>query len=143
MRKTFLLYFILSVIILSLTFFVCILEAYGYEEGTLNTSSAQAKHEIIGYITYTGRYIGNNLFRDSIVFSSIMIQLAIIIDGLLISSIFTFIQLIVRKTKKQPLTARKKKWRRKANKGFAKMANSAWEKNPESQKLWKFEEFSS
>lgn len=99
MRKTFLLYFILSVIILSITFFICILDAYGYEEGTLNTSSGKTKHEIIGYITYAGRFIGNNLFKDSIVFSSIIIQLAIIIDGLLISSTISFIQLIVRKTK--------------------------------------------
>jgi len=100
MRKTFLWCFIFSVIILSLTFFVCILEAYGYEEGIFNTSSAEAKHKIISYIIYTGVFIGNNYFRNSIIFSSIMIQIAIIIDGLLISSIFTFIQLIVRNTKK-------------------------------------------
>jgi hypothetical protein len=99
MRKIFLVYFILSVIILSITFFVCILEAYGYDEGTLTTSSAQAKHKIIGYITYTSRYIGKNLFRNSIVFSTIFIQFAIIIDALLISSIFTFIHLIVRRAK--------------------------------------------
>ncbi len=99
MKKIFLVYFFLSVLILSLIFFVCILEAYGYDEGTLTTSSAQAKHEIIGYITYTGRYIGNKLFKNSIIFSTIMIQFAIIIDALLISSIFTFIHLIVGKKK--------------------------------------------
>ena len=99
MRKIFLVYFFLSVLILSLTFFFCILEAYGYDEGTLTTSSAQAKHEIIGYITYTGRYIGNNLFRNSITFSTIIIQFAIITDALLISSIFTFIHLIVGRKK--------------------------------------------
>ena len=63
------------------------------------TGSAQAKHEIIGYITYTGRYIGNNLFRNSITFSTIIIQFAIITDALLISSIFTFIHLIVGRKK--------------------------------------------
>ena len=99
MRKIFLVYFLLSVLILSLTFFVCILDAYGYDEGTLTTSSAQAKHEIIGYITYTGRYIGNNFFRNSITFPTIIIQLAIIIDALLISSIFTFIHLILGRKK--------------------------------------------
>ena len=52
MKKIFLVYFFLSVLILSLTFFVCILDAYGYDEGTLTTSSAQAKYKIIGYITY-------------------------------------------------------------------------------------------
>lgn len=99
MRKLFLVYFFLSVLILSLTFFVCILDAYGYDEGTLTTSSAQAKYKIIGYITYVGRCIGNNFFRNSIIFSSIMIQFAIIIDGLIISSIFSFIHLIVRRIK--------------------------------------------
>jgi len=95
MKKTFLVYFFLSVFILSITFFVCILEAYGYDEGTLNTSSAHTKYKIIGYITYIGRQIGYNFFRDSIIFSSFLIQFSIIIDGLLISSITTFIHLIV------------------------------------------------
>ena len=99
MRKTFLVYLIISVLILSLTFFVCILDAYEYEMGTLNTSSAQAKYKIIGYISYTGRFIGNNLFRNSTLFSSIMIQFSIILDGLLISSIFTFLHLILEKIK--------------------------------------------
>jgi hypothetical protein len=81
-------------------------QAYGYDEGTLTTSSAQAKYKIIGYITYTGRYIGNNLFRNSIVFSTIIIQLAIIVDALLISSIFTFIHLIIGRKK----TAAKRNW---------------------------------
>ena len=102
MRKIFLVYFFLSVLILSLTFFVCILEAYGYDEGTLTTSSAQAKHQIIGYITYIGRYIGNNFFRNSIIFSTIIIQFAIIIDSLLISSIFAFFHLIVGRKKNSP-----------------------------------------
>jgi hypothetical protein len=99
MRKFFLAYFFLSVVILSLTFFVCIIEAYGYDEGTLTTNSAKTKHEIIGYISYTGRYIGNNIFRNSIMFSTFMIQFAIIIDALLISSIFTFIRLILGRKK--------------------------------------------
>jgi hypothetical protein len=102
MRKIFLAYFFLSVVILSLTFFVCIIEAYGYDEGPLTTNSAKTKHEIIGYITYTGRYIGNNLFRNSVIFSTIIIQFAIIIDALLISSIFTFIHLIIGREKNSP-----------------------------------------
>jgi len=99
MRNTFLFVFFISALILSISFSICIFEAYGYDEGTINTSSAHAKHEIIGYITYLGRYVGDNLFNESELFSSIIIQFSIIIDAFLISVIVMVVNLIIGRIK--------------------------------------------
>jgi hypothetical protein len=85
MRKTFVLYFFISFLFLFITFIVCIFEAYGFDEGTIETSNAQTKHKIIGCITYIGRYLGDNYFNESKIFASFIIQFSIFIDAFIIS----------------------------------------------------------
>jgi hypothetical protein len=81
-------------IILTLLFFLFIGDAAQFEEGNQTTHSGQVQHEIIGAITFTGRLIGDGLFKNSMLFSGILIPFSIAIDAYLLGVITKVIQII-------------------------------------------------
>ena len=72
-------------IVLTLLFFLFIGDAAQFEEGNQTTHSGQVQHEIIGAITFTGRLIGDGLFKNSMLFSGILIPFSIAIDAMFAS----------------------------------------------------------
>jgi hypothetical protein len=81
-------------IILTLLFFLFLGDAAQFEEGNQTTHSGQFQHEIIGAITFTGRLIGDGLFKNSQLFSGILIPFSIAIDAYLLGVITKVIQII-------------------------------------------------
>jgi hypothetical protein len=81
-------------IVLTLLFFLFIGDAAQFEEGNQTTHSGQVQHEIIGAITFTGRLIGDGLFKNSMLFSGILIPFSIAIDAYLLGVITKVIQII-------------------------------------------------
>ena len=83
--KSFIFYFFLYFIIISVIFAFCFIEAYGFEEGTIKTDTAKMKYEILGYITLTAQIIGNNTFQGSQAFGAIFLPFSIFIDTFILS----------------------------------------------------------
>jgi hypothetical protein len=81
-------------IVLTLLFFLFIGDAAQFEEGNQTTHSGQVQYEIIGAITFTGRLIGDGLFKNSMLFSGILIPFSIAIDAYLLGVITKVIQII-------------------------------------------------
>ncbi|MFM2157094.1 MAG: hypothetical protein RL516_1843 [Bacteroidota bacterium] len=81
-------------IFLSLLFFLFIGDAAQFEEENQTTHSGQVQHEIIGAITFTGRLIGDGLFKNSMLFSDILIPFSMAIDAYLLGVITKVIQII-------------------------------------------------
>lgn len=87
-------------IILTLLFFLFIGDAAQFEEGKQTNHSGQVQHEIIGAITFTGRLIGDGLFKNSLLFSGILIPFSIAIDAYLLGVITKVIQIILKRLSK-------------------------------------------
>ena len=96
-QKSLIFYFVLFFIAISILFAFCFFEAYGFEEGITKTESASTKFEIMGYLTFISRHIGDMFFSNSKIYASLFLPFSVLIDAL-ICSLFakTIINLFVK-----------------------------------------------
>lgn len=97
MRNSFIYPFVISLAIVFITFILCYFDAYAFDEGTITTNAAKVKHQIVGYITLIGIFLGNNFFANSMLFSAILLPFSMIIDALLLTVIFMGLKIVVHK----------------------------------------------
>ena len=84
-EKPLIFYFVLFFIIISILFAFCFFEAYGFEDGTTKTESARIKFEIMGYLTFFNRQIGDMFFSNSRIYASLFLPFSVFIDSLICS----------------------------------------------------------